>query len=157
MRINFYDAKLTAEGLVTLVKDKGVIYKADTLNSPETIALMAHRVLGLDGMAEEHLYMLALNSACKLLGVFFVSKGTVNTSLVSPREIFIRALLSGAVQIVLIHNHPSGSVIPSQQDIDTTERMKKAGELLNISLADHIIIGSIESNTYLSFKEAGLL
>ena len=98
--------------------------------------------------------MIAMNSSCRVLGIFLISKGTANVSLITPREVYIRALLSGAVQIVLCHNHPSGNAVPSEQDIAITRKIKEAGELININLADHIIIGS---DSYLSFKEAEIL
>lgn len=154
MRINFYEARLSEDNRTMLVKEKGVNYDAGKLNSPEDIALMMRKLLHVEQMAEEHCYMIAMNSSCKILGVFFISKGTVNVSLVTPRELYIRALLAGAVQIVLCHNHPSGNAIPSEQDIAITQKIKEAGEMININLADHIIIGS---NSYLSFKEAKIL
>lgn len=154
MRINFYEARLSEDERIMLVKEKGVNYEAGKLNNPEDIVLMVRRLLHVEQMAEEHCYMIAMNSSCKVLGVFFISKGTVNVSLVTPRELYIRALLAGAVQIVLCHNHPSGNAIPSEQDIAITQKIKEAGEMININLADHIIIGS---NSYLSFKEAKIL
>lgn len=154
MRINFYEARLSEDNRTMLVKEKGVNYDSGKLNSPEDIALMMRKLLHVEQMAEEHCYMIAMNSSCKVLGVFFISKGTVNVSLVTPRELYIRALLAGAVQIVLCHNHPSGNAIPSEQDIAITQKIKEAGEMININLADHIIIGS---NSYLSFKEAKIL
>lgn len=154
MRINFYEARLSEDNRTMLVKEKGVNYDAGKLNSPEDIVLMMRKLLHVEQMAEEHCYMIAMNSSCKVLGVFFISKGTVNVSLVTPRELYIRALLAGAVQIVLCHNHPSGNAIPSEQDIAITQKIKEAGEMININLADHIIIGS---NSYLSFKEAKIL
>lgn len=108
----------------------------------------------MDRMAEEYCYLIALNSSFKTLGIFLISKGTVNVSLIAPREVFIRALLAGAVQIILCHNHPSGDTPPSRQDAELTKRIKETGELVGIPLADHIIIGG---NTYFSFKEHGML
>lgn len=154
MRINFYEARLSEDNRTMLVKEKGVNYDSGKLNSPEDIVLMMRKLLHVEQMEEEHCYMIAMNSSCKVLGVFFISKGTVNVSLVTPRELYIRALLAGAVQIVLCHNHPSGNAIPSEQDIAITQKIKEAGEMININLADHIIIGS---NSYLSFKEAKIL
>lgn len=154
MRINFYEARLSEDNRTMLVKEKGVNYDSGKLNSPEDIVLMMRKLLHVEQMAEEHCYMIAMNSSCKVLGVFLISKGTVNVSLVTPRELYIRALLAGAVQIVLCHNHPSGNAIPSEQDIAITQKIKEAGEMININLADHIIIGS---NSYLSFKEAKIL
>lgn len=154
MRINFYDARITDEGRTILMKEKGINYNDAAMNCPENIALMMQSLLHMDELAEEHCYMIALNSSCKVLGVFFVSKGTVNASLVSSREVFLRAMLIGAVQIILCHNHPSGNITPSDSDIKLTKQMKEAGELLNILLVDHIIIGR---DNYLSLKRAGLL
>lgn len=80
----------------------------------------------------------------------FISKGTVNATLITPRELYIRALLTGAVQVILCHNHPSGNVMPSDEDIEVTNRVKKAGDLVEVKLADHIIIAG---DSYYSFKE----
>ncbi|MBD5402237.1 JAB domain-containing protein [bacterium] len=159
MRINFYDTRLDDNGRVVLVKEKGVNYKAEgkRANSPASVAQIMHRILRLDELAEECVYMLALNGACKLLGIFFISKGTVNMCLVTPRELYIRALLSGAAQIILVHNHPSGDVCPSEQDIKVTRQVKQAGEIINIPLVDHIIIGGIGNAAYISLREANML
>lgn len=154
MRINFYEAVLSEDDRTLLVKERAVNYEAGKLNNPEDIVLMMRRLLHMEKMAEEYCYMIAMNSSCKVLGIFLISKGTANVSLVTPREVYIRALLSGAVQIVLCHNHPSGNAVPSEQDIAITRKIKEAGELININLADHIIIGS---DSYLSFKEAEIL
>ena len=83
-----------------------------------------------------------------------ISKGTVNTSLISPREIFIEALQYRAVHIFLLHNHPSGDPTPSNQDLEITKIIYDSSKLLNIPLVDHIIIGD---NKYISLKEHGLL
>lgn len=154
MRINFYEAILSEDDRTMLVKDKAVNYEAGKLNDPKDIALMMRRLVHMEQMAEEYCYMLSMDSSCKVIGVFFLSKGTVNMSLVTPREVYIRALLSGAVQIVLCHNHPSGSAVPSEQDMTITQRIKETGELVNIKLIDHIIIGR---DCYFSFAEAKIL
>ena len=148
MRIDFYDARITDHDRTVLVKEKGI------MDSPKEISLMLKKLLHMDELAEEHVYLIALNNSCKVLGMFFLSKGTICTSLVSPREVFLRAALIGAVQIILCHNHPSGNPVPSECDMELTKRLKDCGELLNICLADHIIIGH---NSYLSFREAKLL
>ncbi len=82
-----------------------------------------------------------------------IFKGTVNSSLANPREIFLSAVSYHAVGILLVHNHPSGDCTPSQADVDFTQRVKEAGELLGIPLLDHIIIGDCK---YLSFREQGI-
>lgn len=154
MRINFYDARISEDARTILVKEKGGNYESTKMNGPEEISLMLKTLLHMDELAEEHVYMIAPNASCRILGMFLISKGTISTSLVSPREVFLRAALIGAVQIILVHNHPSGSPVPSECDMELTKRLKAGGELLNICLADHIIIGE---NSYLSFKEAKLL
>lgn len=154
MRINFYDTRIVDDSRTILVKEKGVNCESTKMNCPEEIYRMLQTLLHMDELAEEYCYMIALNSSCKILGMFLLSKGTVSESLLSPREVFLRAALIGAVQIVLVHNHPSGNPVPSECDMELTKRLKSGGELLNIYLADHIIIGR---DSYLSFKEAKLL
>lgn len=78
--------------------------------------------------------------------------GTVNATLVSPRELFLEALKKNAVSIILLHNHPSGDPTPSQEDILLTQRVRKAGNLIGIELLDHIIIGD---NRYISLRKRG--
>ena len=154
MRVNFYNAVLSEDNRTILVKERGVNYGIGKICSPNDTVRMMKELLYMDRLAEEHCYMVALNCACKITGIFFLSKGTVNTSLMSAREVYMRALLIGAVMIVLCHNHPSGSAQPSKRDIETTAKIKEAGALLDIRLADHIII---TDNGYYSFEENGLL
>lgn len=103
---------------------------------------------------QEHMKLLMLNTKSMLIGEKNISKGTVNASLVSPRELFIEALECGAVSIIMIHNHPSGDPTPSKSDFLLTKRVKDAGDLIGIELLDHIIIGN---NCYISFAEEKLL
>lgn len=103
---------------------------------------------------QENMKLLMLNTKSKLIGETDISKGTVNASLVSPRELFIEALEKNAVSIILLHNHPSGDPTPSTNDVLVTKRVKEAGELIGIELLDHIIIGN---NCYVSFAEQKLL
>lgn len=154
MRINFYEARLSEDGRVMLVKEKGVNYEAGKLDSPREIVMMLRKLLHMGQMAEEHCYMIAMNTSRKVLGIFFISKGTVNISLISPREVYTRALLSGAVQVILCHNHPSGDVTPSNADMEITKKLREAGKLINIALTDHIIIGA---DSYFSFNESKIL
>lgn len=102
----------------------------------------------------EKVLLLFLDHKECLLGEELLSVGTVNTSLLSPREVFVRALKSEAVHIMLLHNHPSGDPTPSGQDIAITDEIKEIGKMIDIPLIDHIVIGD---NRYISFKEAGLL
>ncbi len=101
----------------------------------------------------EEFIMLALNNKSVLLEEFVISKGSVNASIASPREIFIQALRVKAVNIIIMHNHPSGDPSPSRNDLLITNNIKIAGDIIGINLIDHIIIGD---NNYVSFKEKGL-
>ncbi len=102
----------------------------------------------------ECVLLIMLDNKGHLLGEKQISKGTVNASLISPREIFILALKFDASSIILIHNHPSGDSTPSKPDRMITKQICECGKLMNIPLIDHIIIGD---NTYSSFHELGLL
>lgn len=122
------------------------------LSSPSTIA--EYYMEELRHQKQEQMKLLMLNTKTKLIGEADISKGTVNASLVSPRELFIEALNQEAVSIILIHNHPSGDPTPSKSDILLTKRVKDAGDLIGIELLDHIIIGN---NCYISFSEQKMI
>lgn len=102
----------------------------------------------------ESLVAAFLNTKHTLLKSVEITKGTVNASLMSAREIFIEALRYNAVFVVILHNHPSGDPTPSREDIVNTRYIREAGEIVGIELLDHIIIGD---NKYYSLKEHGLL
>lgn len=105
-------------------------------------------------MEQEQLHAMFLNTKGALLKDALISKGTVNSSMVSPREIFIEALRYHAVNFVLVHNHPSGDPTPSRDDIHVTRQIRDGGMLLGIQLIDHIIIGD---KSYISLKEQGVI
>ena len=120
-------------------------------SQPHTIAKyymedMRHR-------EKEILKLLLLNTRARLIGELNVSTGTVDTALVSPRELFMEALQRNAVSIILLHNHPSGDPTPSLADVQITRRIYEAGALIGIELLDHIIIGD---NCFVSMKEKGI-
>lgn len=122
------------------------------LNSPESIA--DYYMESMRHLEQEQVAVAMFNTKNMLLKDVILSKGTVNASLVSPREVFLEALRYHAVYIVLIHNHPSGDPTPSGDDLMLTQRLKEAGLLIGIELIDHIIIGD---NRYISLKERGIL
>lgn len=101
---------------------------------------------------KEHFIILSLDAAHQVATYSIISVGTANYSVVHPREVFQAAILSGAVAIIVAHNHPSGDVRPSQADRDITKRLKEAGELLNIKVLDHVIVSD---HDYYSFQEHG--
>lgn len=155
MRITTYTTALDSDRKNVLIKERAFNYQAsEALCTPREIYSFMCQTFGLDKKAEEYLYMIAFNTKQKVLGVFQISHGTVNLSLCSPREIYIRALLCGATGIALIHNHPSGDPKPSTEDSQVYTRIKKAGEIIGVSLCDFIIIGD---GTFVSFLEKGLM
>ena len=98
--------------------------------------------------------LVLLDNKMALLREEVLSLGTVNCTLLSPREIFLRALRWGAVNIMLLHNHPSGDPTPSGMDKEITERICKAGQILGIQLIDHLIIGDL---SFTSLRECGCI
>ena len=148
MRINYVGVKL--------VKEQGINYGDKIqIKSPSNVAENLNRLFEMDTLAEEKMVMMMLDTKHNVMSVSEVSRGTVNASLVQPREVFQRALLQGAVSIIIAHNHPSGDVQPSSQDREVTKRIKKAGEIIGVNLLDHIIIG--DGGRYASLKELGYL
>lgn len=99
---------------------------------------------------QEQVMVMSFNTKGRLLAEKAVTRGTVNQSVVSPREVFLEALRNQASYIVLVHNHPSGDASPSQEDYQVTERIARAGTILGIELMDHVIIGDM---CYYSFRE----
>lgn len=105
-------------------------------------------------LEQEQLVVMYFDTKCRLIKDKVLTTGTINQSLISPREIFVEALRCNAVNIVLVHNHPSGDCVPSREDCSVTKKIKEAGKLIGINLIDHIIIGD---RKYTSLKEAGIL
>ena len=123
------------------------------IQSPNDIFNIAQNVIRGNEYAEENLWLITLDIKNNITGIFTVSTGSLNSSIVHPREIFKRAVLQNAASIIICHNHPSGDPAPSQEDIDTTKRIYDAGKILGIELLDHVIIGD---NKYTSLKEKGV-
>ena len=92
-----------------------------------------------------------------VINMNIVSVGTVNSSYACPRDVFKSSILSNAVGIVLLHNHPSGNVIPSQADIEVTRKLQEAGKVLDIQVLDHIIVSGRDPKKRCSFLEEGML
>lgn len=151
MKINLYDMNVNRKkNRFEIIKEKGINYEGKTSDNPESIAEFMNNVFKLNEKGEEHLYTIAFDTRMNILGVFFVAKGNVNSGIVDPRGIFSRLLMLGAVSFIAVHNHPSGSIEPSREDINVTKRLKECGELLNVKILDHIIIAN---NKYCSMRE----
>lgn len=155
VRMTKYTTKLTENKRVVLEKEvtKNCPDLTYVIKSPEDAAVVGREFMHIHEEPEEYMYMICMNVKNKIIGVFEISHGTVNVSLVSPREVFQKALLANSVSIILMHNHPSGDPTPSREDIDVTKRLVEAGKIIGIEVLDHIIVG----DRYSSLKEKGYL
>ena len=102
-------------------------------------------------LPEEHIWAIAVNAFTHPIGLFEIAHGTVDIAIFKPADVFKRLLLVNASGFIMIHNHPSGNVDPSEEDKEINERLRKLGEELGIELLDFIIVGSNEDN-YISVK-----
>lgn len=152
-RMTKYTTKLTENKRVVLEKEVSMNYPTltYTIKSPDDAATIGKEFMRIHEEPEEYMYMICVNVKNKVIGVFEISHGTVNASLVSPREVFQKALLANAVSVIFLHNHPSGDCTPSREDIEITKRLIEAGKILNVEVLDHIIVG----DKYVSLKEKG--
>lgn len=142
MRIQKSSIVLDGSYKNVLVKDFAKNYSGvDDLQSPENIVQVMNDVFNISNLPEEYLYLICMTCRCKPISFFEVSHGTYNSSLVGCREILIRALLCGATNIIIIHNHPSGVPQPSKEDMRVTQKIKEASDLIGINFCDHIIVG----------------
>lgn len=123
-----------------------------SINSPSDISDML--IQEMRGFNQEILKVIVLNTKNNIIRVKDVFKGTLNTSIVHPREIYSEALKSGGASIIICHNHPSGDPTPSKEDINITKRIMECGKILGIKLLDHLIIGDKE---FVSLKEKGII
>lgn len=138
---------------IKMIKEDTVEY-SNTIKSPADVAALARDVLEMHEMAEENFIILCLNTKNKIAGVHTISIGSLNASIVHPREVFKVALLNNANGIICLHNHPSGDPEPSREDIEITHRLANAGNILGINVLDHVIIGE---QRYVSLKEQGAM
>jgi DNA repair protein RadC len=122
------------------------------INHAHDIFLLVQPMLA--DLTHEEFWLLLLNNAHEVIGRKCVSTGGMTSTIVDVRQVYRTALDSGAVKIIAAHNHPSGALEPSQSDIDLTERLVDAGDLLNIPLLDHLIVSN---RGFYSFKDKGRL
>lgn len=139
---------------VKLVKEATHRYEVDKqVCSPEAAAIIANQVLFMNFEPQEVFAVLLLDTKNKVNMVTEISRGTLNESIVHPREVFKAAVLANAAAIICLHNHPSGDLHPSYADIQLTKRLVKAGEVLSITVLDHIIVGGDNDHAYYSMRE----
>ena len=134
--------------------DEQPLYSNEPMDCPEA----AIRVMSsfLKDMDREIFCVVNLQEDLRPINMETVSVGVLNGALVHPREVMKSAILSNAASIMLVHNHPSGRLAPSSEDIAVTERMQDAGQIIGIKVVDHIITGR-KTGRYFSFQESGML
>lgn len=122
------------------------------ISSPKDVSTLL--INEMSNFKQEVFKLILLNTKSIIIGTKDVFKGTLNSSIVHPREVFKEAVQRGSANIIVCHNHPSGDPNPSKEDIDITLRLKECGNIMGIGLLDHIIIGN---NKYVSLKEKGII
>lgn len=125
--------------------------RRDPIHGPEDVLPY---VFSIRKSRQEHVLCLTLNGAHEVLNVHEISRGLLNASPIHPREVFAPAIADRAAAIILVHNHPSGNLTPSREDLAITRQMVEAGKILDIPVLDHLIV---TAKGWLSLKEAGHL
>lgn len=155
MRINHYKTRQDENGIAILLREASHNYGGEVkLNDPRRVYEFCRDYLEMDRETEEYVYCLCFSSSNRLIGLFEISHGTCNSSVCNNREIFQKALLCNAVNIIITHNHPSGDPTPSREDINVCSKVREAGEVIGVKLIDSIIVGN---QNYISLKEARIL
>ena len=131
---------------------KSRLFKKTALDSPKAVTDYLQEKMGRK--KKEYFVILSLDSVNHLINVSDIAIGTLNANLVHPREVFQEAILNHAAKIILAHNHPSGNLEPSKEDILVTEKLTGSARILDIKLEDHLII---TKDGYFSFKEKGMI
>jgi DNA repair protein RadC len=137
---------------IRMVKEGSLLYKNRNITSPNDAYNLIKEFL--ESSDREQLIVCCLDTKNQPTAISIVSIGSLNSSIVHPRELFKSAILSNAASIIVAHNHPSGNPEPSSEDINITKRLNECGNLLGIDLIDHIIIGDV---SYVSLKEKGII
>lgn len=131
----------------------GYYHIPEYIRSPEDAYDTIVELTQADRETQEIFGVISLNTKNKVLGCEVIHKGSVNASIVHPRDVYKLALLKGATSIMVFHNHPSGNPAPSREDIDVTKRLNDCGKLLGVELLDHIIVG--DDGDFVSLREKG--
>jgi len=136
-----------------MVREKtSLFYPNRIVRTPEDAANLFRQFIG--DCDRESFCILCLNTKNEPTALHLVSTGSLNASLVHPRETYKLAILANSASIIACHNHPSGEPTPSQEDIELTSRLRDSGCLLGIDLLDHLVLGN---GTFVSMKERGLM
>jgi DNA repair protein RadC len=128
---------LTKKELINQLKALEVAEPTKKITSPESVFALVSDIID---KKQEHFVIITLDGANKVINKHALFVGTLNATLVHPREVFAAAIEDRAASIILSHNHPSGQLVPSREDISITKRLKSGGEILGIEVLDHVIV-----------------
>lgn len=149
------------EKLYEIVRIKQVINEVENeygrIGSPDDASEIVYDFIGEDD--REVFLVICLNTKNKVIAVHRAHVGSINSSIVHPREVFKSAFLNNSASLIVAHNHPSGDPSPSQEDIHVTKRLCEAGKILGIEILDHIVVGEKRNGriNFVSLKEKGYL
>ena len=141
---------------ISMIRDKSIRYESEVSNAILGARLVCETITACGQNDREQLIIVMLNAKNRVVGTNVVSVGSVNTSPVFLREVFKPAITASASAVVIGHNHPSGILEPSREDIMITKKIMAVAKLLNIIVHDHVIVDMDSSNFY-SFNDQGLL
>ncbi|MDO7285918.1 DNA repair protein RadC [Shouchella clausii] len=139
--------------IIQEIRDIEAPYVKFNLNGPDQVAKLATHFIGNED--REILLVMLLDIKNKVIAAHRCHVGSLNSSIVHPREVFKAAILNNAASIIVSHNHPSGDATPSKEDIQVTKRLKEAGLILGIELLDHVIV--TYSGNYTSLRDRGII
>ena len=146
-----HNTDYTMDELLQMVREKALDYNVSKITSAGDVY---HALAEYSTQNQEHFMLITLDGASKVIEQRVIFIGTLNQSLVHPREVFRPAILDNAAGVIIAHNHPSGTLEASRADIQVTTRLKEVSKLVGIELLDHVIISS---QGYYSFSDEGLL
>ncbi|EJS02229.1 JAB domain-containing protein [Bacillus cereus] len=135
-----------------MVKEGSILYKERRIKSPEDASVLLKQFLG--EVDREYFIVLCLNTKNQPTAINVCHIGSLNASIVHPREVLKPAIISNAASIIVAHNHPSNDPTPSREDIEVTKRLAEAGKVIGVELLDHVIVCS---DSFVSLKEKGYI
>ena len=143
------------EKLLREKEEAGYYHIPEAITSPDSAFDTIIELTQCDRETQEVLGLLSLNTKMRVIGCEIIHKGSVNASIVTPRDVFKMALMKGATSIMIFHNHPSGNPEPSTEDKEVTRRLAECGKMLGVELLDHIIVG--DDDRYVSLRDRGII
>ena len=154
---NLFRSKFIATYRVTLIKDRQLPFDTCRLNNSAQAQPLIKSLIETHGQADrEQFCVLMLNAKNEIIGLNIVSTGDVSSATVTPRELLKPAILTNSSALILGHNHPSGDVSPSQEDIAVTQRIIHASKIMGIVVHEHLIISMFDEQYY-SFADTGII